>query len=52
MVGVIDATTQNVQSLLKAEVCVLGMVTRGKHAKLKDVLSSALQVVVVWSMVC
>jgi hypothetical protein len=52
MVGVIDAAIQNVQILLKAEVCVLGTVIRRKHAKLKDVLSSALQVVVVRSMVC
>ena len=52
MVGIIDAAILNVQILLKAEVCVLGTVIRRKHAKLKDVLRSALQVVVVRSMVC
>ena len=52
MVGVIDAAMQNVQKLLKAEVFVLGTVIRRKHAKLKDALRSAFQVVVVRSMVC
>ena len=42
MVGVIDAAIPIVRILLKAEVCVLGMVKRRKHAKLKDVLSSVL----------
>ncbi len=42
MVGVIDAAILIVQILLKAEVCVFGMVIRRKHAKLKDVPSSVL----------
>ena len=52
MVGVIDAAIQNVQILLKAEVFVLDTVIRRKHAKLKDALRSAFQVVVVRSIVC
>ena len=52
LVGIIDAAMQNVQILLKAEVFVLGTVIRRKHAKLKDALRSAFQVVVVRSMVC
>ena len=51
MVGVIDAAIQNVQILLKAEVFVLGTAIRRKHAKLKDALRSAFQVVAVRSTV-
>ena len=42
MVNVIDAAIPIVQILLKADVCVLGMVIRIRNVKLKDVLSSVL----------